>query len=84
MEGSMGESSEGSSSAAQSALEDENEIRPTGIWGRIIGALSPTETGQEDAAGDETQGVRTYNSSVPGMMNLRKRSGPMKGPWFPE
>jgi magnesium and cobalt transporter len=72
MEGSMGESSEGSSSAAQSALEDENDIRPTGIWGRIIGALSPTETRQVDAAGNETQGVRTYNSSVPGMMNLRR------------
>lgn len=72
MEGSMDESGEGSSSAAQSALEDDNEIQQGGLWSRIIGALHPNEAGPDGISEDEATGARNGAAPVPGMVNLRR------------
>lgn len=69
----MGESGEGSSSAAQGALDPVN-TRQTGFFGRIIGALSPTES-QNVISGRNESGQDTGASSLPmplGMLNLRR------------
>jgi magnesium and cobalt transporter len=66
----MGDSTEGSSAAAQSAPPDPGEIQSQrGFFGRIIGALSPSETK------DALRAARGYESAVqsaPGLGNLRR------------
>ncbi len=70
----MGDSSEGSSDAAQSArLEghdslNEQDEQSSGFFSRIIGALSPSDTGEEVPEAPEP----AHMASVPGMVNLRR------------
>jgi hemolysin (HlyC) family protein len=71
-EGLMGEGIEGSSSAAQSAPDDESEDRRGGFFGRIIGALSPTDTGAPVVVNPERAANAAAATSVPGMVNLRR------------
>ncbi|GHE97502.1 conjugation transfer protein [Aliiroseovarius zhejiangensis] len=67
----MGDTEDGSSDAAQSA-PSETENSRTGFFGRIVGALSPT-----DAESEPPQNTQTVTNGVtpfvtPGMMNLRR------------
>ncbi|WP_296420382.1 hemolysin family protein [Pseudooctadecabacter sp.] len=65
----MGDTTDGSSSAAQSAQpEDTPEPRNVGFFGRIVEALSPTDTPDDitPVAGFEPAEAR-------GMMNLRRK-----------
>lgn len=66
----MGDSNEGSSAAAPGALEQENETKG-GFFRRIIGALSPTDTGEENAADAGSEGSAEA-ALVPGLLNLRR------------
>ncbi len=70
----MGDTGEGSSSAAQGALDEEdtdNIKRGSGFFTRIIDALSPSDTGEElpDDANDVNGNTQLL---VPGMLNLRR------------
>ncbi len=64
----MGDSSDGSSNAAQGALV-ESEDNHSGFFSRIIGALSPSDTGNEIP---ETPEPAMQVAAVPGMVNLRR------------
>ena len=61
----MGDSTDGSSSAAQSA---QNEPEPTGIFNRIKGAFTPSQTSAK--IGDKVE--RAAPQPMPGMLNLRR------------
>lgn len=63
----MGDSSEGSSNAAQGAQLEEQD-RQSGFFSRIIGALSPSDAGEQLPEAPEATPV----SPMPGMMNLRR------------
>jgi len=65
----MGDTTDGSSDAAQSARDGETTV-PRGFWGRIIGALSPTDTG-EQIIPDAPVAAAT---DVRGMLNLSQMS----------
>ena len=66
----MGENGEGSSNAAQSAQTEDESQRP-GFFGRIIEALSPSDTGEETTEKQQARGDAPR--AVPlGMMNLRR------------
>lgn len=67
----MGDSGEGSSAAAQGAQTEENESSKGGFLSRVIGALSPTDTG-EDAGEAPPEGAGPVTPIVPGMVNLRR------------
>ena len=67
----MGDTTDGSSDAAQSARDGKTNA-PNGFWGRIIGALSPTDTGEDIASG--AQQTRPPATDVRGMLNLRRMS----------
>ncbi len=67
----MGDTEDGSSDAAQGA-QGETESSRTGFFGRIVGALSPS-----DAVSEPVQNLTVVTSGVspfvtPGMMNLRR------------
>ena len=66
----MGES-DGSSNAAQSAPDDESEDRRGGFLSRIIGALSPNDTGDAAAPVAPVSGLSSA-LPMPGMGNLRR------------
>jgi len=64
----MGDTTDGSSSAAHSAQPETNETRKTGFFGRIVEALSPTDTP------DDITPVAGYvPTEARGMMNLRRK-----------
>ena len=65
----MGDNSDGSSSAAQSAQDDPNEQPSRGFIGRIFDALSPSDNGEEQI--HEKQGP-LMPSPMQGMLNLRR------------
>ncbi|SEW00258.1 magnesium and cobalt transporter [Aliiroseovarius sediminilitoris] len=67
----MGDTEDGSSEAAQSA-PSETESSRTGFFGRIVGALSPSDTVNEPPqnAPAVANGVSPF--VTPGMMNLRR------------
>lgn len=65
----MGDSSDGSSMAAQSAQPGADK---QGFFGRIIGALSPTDAGEQIPQESATNGAPQPAASVPGMVNLRR------------
>ncbi len=67
----MGDTTDGSSDAAQSARDGEISAQ-RGFWGRIIGALSPTDTGENAAIDAPDMGVAAID--VRGMLNLRRMS----------
>jgi magnesium and cobalt transporter len=67
----MGDTTDGSSDAAQSA-RDGNKSAQRGFWGRIIGALSPTDTNRDAALDAPISG--TPATDVRGMLNLRRMS----------
>ena len=65
----MGDTSDGSSIAAQSAQDDPNDQPSRGFMGRLFDALSPSDTSdQEDA---DQQGPM-MPSPMQGMLNLRQ------------
>ncbi|MCB1338015.1 MAG: magnesium/cobalt efflux protein, partial [Maritimibacter sp.] len=66
----MGDDTDGSPEAALGAL-DEDESRRAGFFGRLIGALSPTDVGEETPA-DPTPASDGTATPVPGMVNLRR------------
>ena len=66
----MGETSEGSSGAAHSA-QDDSESRPAGLFGRLIGALSPSEDEDGDVEIPALSGDPVA-MPPPGMLNLRR------------
>jgi magnesium and cobalt transporter len=66
----MGETSEGSPDAALGAQE-EGESRPAGLFGRLIGALSPTE-GDEAAVPIPALAGEFASIPAPGILNLRR------------
>ena len=70
LEGLMGDDIEGSSGAAQGAHE-EDESRRGGLFGRLIGALSPTDTDEGAASRPRLAGDPT-SAPMPGMVNLRR------------
>ncbi len=67
----MGDTTDGSSDAAQSARDGETSAQ-RGFWGRIIGALSPTDS-SEKTSGDAPDTVAP-TGDVRGMLNLRRMS----------
>ena len=67
----MGDTTDGSSDAAQSARDGKTDAQ-RGFWGRIIGALSPTDTGENAAFDAPDMGVA--GTDVRGMLNLRQMS----------
>jgi len=71
-EGQMGEVGEGSSGAAQGALTDESEDSRGGLLSRIIGALSPTDTGAPVPSLSQPDIHGPAILPVPGMVNLRR------------
>ena len=64
----MGDTTDGSSSAAQSAHGSPTHNQ-RGLFGRIVEALSPSDTSQTDAAGAYGQPVAAPR---PGLANLRR------------
>lgn len=66
----MGDQTDGSSIAAQSALDDPATMRTRGFMGRIFEALSPTEAASENG---ETVPQLVPAAPMPGMLNLRRR-----------
>lgn len=66
----MGDTTDGSSSAAQSALDDENEGLSKGFFSRIFEALSPSEhTGEAPQEGGKPAQITATRL---GMLNLRR------------
>ncbi len=65
----MGDNSDGSSIAAQSAQDDPTEQRNRGFMGRLFDALSPS--GNADVESTEWQGPM-MPSPMQGMLNLRR------------
>ncbi len=69
----MGDQSDGSSSAAPSAHEDETDTEQMGLWQRLKSSLSGNDTGEDeeerDANGDPAD--QAERDSV-GMLNLRR------------
>lgn len=65
----MGDNSDGSSIAAQSAQDDPNEQPSRGFIGRLFDALSPSDITEENGA--EAQGP-LMPSPMQGMLNLRR------------
>ena len=63
----MGDSSEGSSAAARGAPVEDDDSQ-SGFFSRIIGALSPSDAGEEVPEAPEPAHV----TPAPGMMNLRR------------
>ncbi len=69
----MGDSHDGSSSAAQGARREDNDEHRSGLFSRIIGALSPAEGGgKASAVPAYSEGQGAQPLPVPGMMNLRR------------
>ena len=64
----MGETDEGSSSAAQGALEDDSQEQPKGIFGRLIDALVPGSTDEDE----QTQSGSASAAPLLGLNNLRR------------
>jgi len=67
----MGDTTDGSSDAAQSARDGEISAQ-RGFWGRIIGALSPTDTDEETTT--DAPYTAAPAGDVRGMLNLRRMS----------
>lgn len=67
----MGDTTDGSSSAAQSA-PDKKTVTKLGFFNRIISALSPTDTAETVLSG--TPAVAAQINSTHGMLNLRRMS----------
>ncbi len=67
----MGDTTDGSSDAAQSARDGEIKEQ-RGFWSRIVGALSPTDIGNENPAGAPE--VAVVAGDVRGMSNLSRMS----------
>jgi len=65
----MGDTTEGSSNAAQSALSDPKPTPRKGFFGRVVAALSPSDL-PSDTAGPETPTAQPAPS--PGLLNLRR------------
>ena len=66
----MGDTNEGPSTAAQSALTEQSDVNKSGLLGRIFGALAPS---------DETESIETTDDETPaaqlpalGLSNLRR------------
>ena len=70
----MGDEDGGSSSAAQSALDqDPNTDRQPGFFGRLIGALSPSDNSEETNNNPSTTGAGAATlAGQLGMLNLRR------------
>ncbi|MCI2400283.1 hemolysin family protein [Aliiroseovarius subalbicans] len=66
----MGDNSDGSSNAAHGARE-EAEDRHSGFFSRIIGALSPSDTGEKVPQDPSSMNGNATNVP-PGMVNLRR------------
>ena len=69
----MGDSSDGSSSAAQSALKSE-KIKQPGIFSRIIDALSPSDNAEEFSENNNANIGSAALAASLGMVNLRRMS----------
>lgn len=67
----MGDTTEGSSDAAQSARDGQITKRH-GFWARIIAALSPTDIGEDVSVGGSH--IVPPTADVRGMLNLRRMS----------
>jgi len=68
--GKMGDTTDGSSNAAQSARNGITDGQ-RGFWGRIKDALSPTDTNKDVSSGMPPTAM---NNDVRGMLNLRRMS----------
>ena len=70
----MGDTTEGSSSAAQSARHDHTkrqaDVQSKGFFGRIFEALGSGDEASDDAP--MLNRPKAFQSSVPGMLNLRR------------
>ncbi|MBV7378547.1 hemolysin family protein [Maritimibacter dapengensis] len=62
---------DGSSSAAQSAQSEDEQQRPEGFFGRIIGALSASDDGEAESL-DLSEDEREMRALMPGIGNLRR------------
>ena len=67
----MGDTTDGSIRAAQSAQSEKTGVK-RGFFSRVIGALSPTDTGEDKAQGVVQTAAPV--SDVRGMLNLRRMS----------
>lgn len=68
----MGDTADGSSNAAHSALKDEARHHRPGFFSRIFGMRKPVEPEQIVPASIAPVGNGTAPVAVPGMMNLRR------------
>ncbi|WP_424940921.1 hemolysin family protein [Aliiroseovarius sp. S253] len=68
----MGDTADGSSNAAQSALQDEIQHHRPGFFSRIFGARSPGKPDQVVPSGAAPVGNGTAPIAAPGMVNLRR------------
>lgn len=71
-EGSMGDSIEGSSSAAQGAHEEDSEDQRSSFFSRIFEALSSSEEEAPETSAAPATRVSANAAPVPGMVNLRR------------
>ena len=67
----MGDTSDGSSMAAQSAQLDPQLPRKRGLFGRMFAALSPSDAPQADEANQPVPLMPA--APMPGMLNLRRK-----------
>lgn len=68
----MGDTADGSSKAAQSALQDETRHHRPGFFSRIFGARSPDTQVQVAPIGAAPTGNGALPNAAPGMVNLRR------------
>lgn len=68
----MGDTADGSSKAAQSALQDETQHHRPGFFRRIFGARSPDTQDQVAPIGAAPAGNGALPNAAPGMVNLRR------------
>jgi len=66
----MGDTSDGSSSVAQSAQDSTNDDAKKGFFGRVLGALSPASDQETDEK--QPQNASTVPSQTLGLLNLRR------------
>ena len=67
----MSDTTDGPSSAAQSAQPDQTQGQGRGFFGRIFDALSPGDPDEVDEHGERRASGST-SANVPGMLNLRR------------
>ncbi|APX90452.1 magnesium/cobalt efflux protein [Brevirhabdus pacifica] len=69
----MGDQTDGSSSAALSAQDDDSDTEQRGLWQRFVSTISGSDTGDDGAEGDrEKENADPHATDSMGILNLRR------------